>query len=67
MGGLCRHPVMQAGWDLVQVHFSKKREKNVSPDTCAAGVATQGTDDPTVMRFCVQLLHERGASEPTNT
>ena len=39
--------------------------KNVSPDTCAASVATQSTDGVTlVMRFCVQPLLNRGTTCP---
>ena len=35
----------------------------MSPDTCAAGDATQSTDFLSlVMCFCVQLLHNRGAT-----
>ena len=42
-------------------------EKNVSLDTCAARVATQSTDVPAlVMRFCVLLLLNRGATWPSS-
>ena len=38
-----------------------------SPDTCAAGVASQRTDVPAlVMRFGVQLLLKRGATTPSS-
>ena len=43
--------------------FSFWKERNVSPDSYVAGVATQMTDVPAlVTRFCVQLLLERGAT-----
>ena len=71
MGGLYRHcQVMQAGWTVVQrspVQFSIQRERNVSPDTFAEGVATQMTDVPApVLRFCVQLLLTRGVTTPSS-
>ena len=38
-----------------------------SPATCAAGVATLMTDGLALaMRFCVQLLFERGATTPSS-
>ena len=41
----------------VRVVFFLWRERNVSPDTCAAGVATHSADElALVTRFCVQLL-----------
>ena len=58
---------MMAGWNVVNCSYSACfllcGVMNVSPDTCAADVATQSTDFPAlVMRFCVQLLLERGAT-----
>ena len=52
------HRVMQAGWNVFPRSHSARfflcREKNASPDTCAAGVATQSTDIlPLVMRLNV--------------
>ena len=36
----------------------------MSPDTCAAGVVTEGL--ALVIRFCVQLLLNRGAKWPSS-
>ena len=49
--------------NVLPVHgFLVCRENNVSPDTCAAGVATQPFEVlALVMRVCVQLLLNRGA------
>ena len=68
MGGLYKHyPVMQASWmsNVLPVHVLLK---SVSPDTCAAGGATQRTDFPAlVMRLCVLLLLlKRGATTPSS-
>ena len=58
MGDLHRHySVMQAGWNVVNCSYYLYWEKNVYPNTCAVGVATQSAHVPAfVMRFCVQLL-----------
>ena len=46
--------------------FSSLREKHVSQDTCAEGVA-QATDVlALVIRFCVQLLLKRGDTTPSS-
>ena len=42
------------------------REKNVSPDICEADVAPRADEVALVMRFCVQLLLERGAATPSS-
>ena len=68
MGDVHRHrSVTQAGWNVVKCPHSACfflwREKNVSPDSCAAGVVTQRTDVlALVMPYCVQLVLERGAT-----
>ena len=45
--------------------FFEKKEKNVSPDTNAAGVATQSTDALQHL-WSVFVLHERGATTPSS-
>ena len=53
---------------VLTVHvFSLWKEEQVSPDTCAAVVATHSADVPAlVMRVRLQLLLSRGATWPSS-
>ena len=63
---------MQAGWNVAKCSCSAcvlllLKKRNVYPDTCVVGFATQLTDVPAlVMCFCVQLLLELGATTPSS-
>ena len=64
---LCDASRLECCQMFFQCMFSFYREKHVSLDTCAAGVATQMKDVPAlVMRFSVRMLMKRGATTPSS-